>query len=446
MLITCAIVKNYKRARDVEIRPEADRHLLLIAGDNTHGKTSIMDAIDTVIGGKRTIAKDPVHHGEAEAFISLTWDNGMTATRTIDADGSTKIEVKGKDGKVAAPQALFDQLIGSRMLDPLAFSRLAPADQREKLLEIIDKDKQLVAIDAQRERIFTTRTEIGRKRDDADGELNRLPPEVEVGKMTDVGALAAEQAELVKMLRAADAITVSASEAEAERMLAEDRVRDAARDCESIQAEIARLTAKLTERQTAGKLLLEDLTTCREVEAGKLAKVAAARAEWEKVAPRRAEIEADLANANAHNRAIVEAEQSNARRIAAQKVLDQRVADYATGTAELAKIDAKKLAFLAAAKLPVQGLGIEAGGITLNGIPLANASGAEKLRVALGIAIAAQSEIKDIMIRDASLLDDPSMAIVNELATAGGCRVWLERVGTRDPGALIIRDGKIAES
>ena len=49
------------------------------------------------------------------------------------------------------------------------------------------------------------------------------------------------------------------------------------------------------------------------------------------------------------------------------------------------------------------------------------------------------------LIRDAALLDEEHLALVAEQATAAGKRCWLERVGTSDPGVIVIHDGKVQE-
>ena len=53
--ITAVDVRNYKRIRELRIDAAADRHLLLIAGNNAAGKSSLMDALSAALGGKDEI-------------------------------------------------------------------------------------------------------------------------------------------------------------------------------------------------------------------------------------------------------------------------------------------------------------------------------------------------------------------------------------------------------
>ena len=120
----------------------------------------------------------------------------------------------------------------------------------------------------------------------------------------------------------------------------------------------------------------------------------------------------------------------------------RQVRNLMATTAEIEAIDAEKAAMLAAATFPVDGLGFGAdGGVTFQGVPLAQASGAERIRVSMAVALAANPEIRVVLIRDASLLDEDSMAAVVAMAEAADAQVWLERVGTADPGAVVIVDG-----
>jgi hypothetical protein len=48
-----------------------------------------------------------------------------------------------------------------------------------------------------------------------------------------------------------------------------------------------------------------------------------------------------------------------------------------------------------------------------------------------------------VWVRDAALLDEESLELVATQAAAAEKRVWLERVGARDPGVIVIHDGEV---
>jgi ATPase subunit of ABC transporter with duplicated ATPase domains len=140
---------------------------------------------------------------------------------------------------------------------------------------------------------------------------------------------------------------------------------------------------------------------------------------------------------------VIEAEAHMKRRAEADETVGKLAKERDDLTKVITTIDARKAEILGAAKLPVDGLSIDDEGITLNSVPFAQASGAERLRVALGLAIAASPELGDVWIRDGALLDEESLELVAKHAAAAKKRVWVERVGTKDPGAIVIHDGEV---
>jgi energy-coupling factor transporter ATP-binding protein EcfA2 len=437
-LISALMVTDFKRVREVKILPGVDRAAILIAGRNAQGKSSILDALDAAMRGKRAVPADAVRHGAGKADIIVEYDGGaLVVHREISRDGATELEVRTQDGAVKRPQDLLDRLIGACFVDPVGFINQPPKAQREVLLQLIDREKKLPALEAQRERIFENRTEVGRDLKKAEGELARLPPMAELPEPIDVAALAAERAAFADKQRAGDGIGHAAKEAtiareRAEQALAQNRVRirELSQALAQAQAETPTLEANDSEAVVAEGSLLEQLRI--------------ASLEWKASQARRDAIDIDLTRANQHNRSIAAAEASIARRAAAETAVKALEAQRAEQTALLERIDNRKLEFLRAAQLPVEGLGVDAETITLNGVPFAQASAAEKLRVAMAIAIAANPQLDDIWVRDGALLDDDSLAAVCAHAAEHNKRPWVEVVGVRGDGCIVIRDGMIA--
>jgi len=80
------------------------------------------------------------------------------------------------------------------------------------------------------------------------------------------------------------------------------------------------------------------------------------------------------------------------------------------------------------------------------GVPLNQASQAEKLRVCMALSIAGKPEIKVILMRQASLLDEDNLKLVAEMAEEMKFQVWLEIVGEDDELSFIIEDGSVKHS
>lgn len=439
MRITAARVSNFKRVRTVEVTPDADRVLILIGGKNAAGKSSVLDALTVALGGKRAAPADPVRHGTDAAVIDVELDGGaLTIHRVLDADGGSKLEVREKGSVIRSPQARLDQIVAGRFLDPIAFLQLSATEQRSQLLSMFDKDGAIAKLEDRRERIYEKRREVGRDLKKAQGELARLPAEVEVGEPIDVAALSAERAAIADLQRAVDGLGLACREATS-------KVEQAVAEIRKSEALIAELEKQLAAAMDARDEWASQLEARQALEADAKAKLEAARQEWVELTPRREQLDADLARADAHNRAVFEREANNKRRAAASATVKQLEEQVEQQTELLGKIEQQKLKLLADIGLPVEGLGLSKEGITLHDVPFAQASAAERLRVALALAMAASPNLDDIWIRDGALLDDDSLAAVAEQAAAAGRRLWIERVGDRDPGAIVIQDGAIRQ-
>ena len=124
------------------------------------------------------------------------------------------------------------------------------------------------------------------------------------------------------------------------------------------------------------------------------------------------------------------------------------MADLRAKFTELTKsiddVDARKAALLAGVTFPVAGLSVDGDAVTFNGIPLEQASSAEQLRVGLAVAAALNPKLRIVLVRDGSLLDAASLAIVAEWADANKMQVWLERVADpKDGVGVVIEDGMV---
>ena len=111
---------------------------------------------------------------------------------------------------------------------------------------------------------------------------------------------------------------------------------------------------------------------------------------------------------------------------------------------EVRELDEERRQRIAAAKLPVPGLTLGDDGVNLNGVPFEQASQAEQLRASLAIGIASNPELRLMLIRDGSLLDEDGLRLVAEMAESADVQVLLEKVGTDGTGAVLIEDGEVA--
>src|SRR5690606_1967063 len=111
--------------------------------------------------------------------------------------------------------------------------------------------------------------------------------------------------------------------------------------------------------------------------------------------------------------------------------------------ATLKAIAKEKADKLAAVKFPVDGLSFDEDGVTYNGLPLAQASGAEKRVVGFGIAAAMNPELRVIRIDEGESIDSAGLAHIAELAAEKDMQVWISRVDESGTTGVVIEDGQV---
>lgn len=432
--ITAVDVRHFKRLADVHVETGAHRNLLLIAGKNTAGKSSLMDALSAALGGKDALPADPVRHGAERAEIVVALDGGRyTITRTITGKGKeakSSLRIVGPDGPVAAPQTWLDALVSGRFLDPVAFLARDAKAQRQTLLALVGVDVD--ALDADRKAVFDTRTQTNRDlkaaqaRRAAIGEPPPAPPETRPAAeiQADGDKVAAQLAAAAAEKALAEQARKNVEARRSERARLQDELR-------RLEAEVARVTAALSTADAA----VAEAESAAPSEGIDVTFIEARRAEL------RAEYQAAMARTSWQ--AAEDAHRVQLKRADAEVARLQAEAD--AKTVALAEIDARKAKLLAAAEMPVPGLEVGDDGLLLGGVPFGQASQAERLRCALAIAMRQSPKFRDVWVRDGALLDDDGIEIVREAAAAHDCRVWLEVVGEDEPGAIVIRDGRLVE-
>lgn len=415
------VAENVKRLKVVDVALDPKKPLVLIRGKNGTGKSSLIDTIAFILGGKRVQPPEVINRGESYA-------RGLLETEELEVErkwtvsektGEVKdwIEVRSREGaKFKSPQTMLDGLISRLSFDPLHFLSLDPPDQAETLRRIVGLD--FAKLDGKRLKAFDDRTEVNRELLAHSKRLEAHPPGV-AGPERDVAALLADRE------------VASGKASEAKR--AEDRAVGA-----KVAAEQA--AAAVREAEEAMRKAYNRLKVARAAE--ELANTA--RAEAIAALPPAAllsELAGKINSASQHNEQV---RQGLARAELATKVgeLETRAAAL---TAEIAAIDAEKEKLTTAAAFPVKGLGFSDVGVMFNGFPFEQASGAERIRVSTGIGFALNPKLKVLRIKDGSLLDNESLALLEELAAAADGQIFLEMI-SKDAVGVVIEDGIVMDN
>lgn len=409
-------VHAFKRVEQITLEPDMFQ---LIGGNNANGKTSLLDAIWVALGGgaaTRDLSR-PIKDGHDTACITLDLGD-LKVERKFTAAGTTLTVTDGDGKKVGSPQTVLDRLIGRLGFDPGAFLNMSDKDQRAAILQLVDLPFDLDELEAERRAAYESRTIIGR-------DVARTKGAYEIADNPGDGPTEeTSSADLVAQLAAAHAANT-----ETDAWVQESR--DAARSIDRMETEIADVQHTIAELQERLTGLQQEMLWATERLVARNEAGAPPRID---VAP----IEAALAGLEATNRdARLRRERAGLR----QAWADAQ-ADFEAKTAEIEAIDRRKTNALAATTMPVDGLSIGDSGLLYHDVPFAQASAAERIRVAFAVGCAANPNIRVACIRDGSLLDDDSLAAVRDLAEETGFQVFVERVGTG--GGVTVVDGKLA--
>lgn len=129
-------VDNYKGCRHVEVDIRENR-LVLIGGRNGAGKSSVVDAVRTLLSGKK-FAMRPIREGAKEAVIEAELTD-FIAKLTITESGSIDPVLLDLESgrKVQNPKRAMRQMFGEHAIEPSQFLRLSPGEKRDVLRSLI---------------------------------------------------------------------------------------------------------------------------------------------------------------------------------------------------------------------------------------------------------------------------------------------------------------------
>lgn len=404
--------ENIKRLKAIDISPAED--VIVLSGQNGQGKTSVLDSIWLALQYRAASKNNPEPLRAGEDKGSVTVDLGdYIVTRRFTPAGTT-LEVKTPDGsKISSPQKLLDGMIGDLSFDPWEFARKSDADQRKMLGDVLfaitDGKVDLASFELKHNEAFEKRTDANREKKRLTTILTTMRPptdsdpkdEIAVGDLT-------------------LSITNAISESTRIKSLAE---RDLA-----LQAKITKLQAELLAAKAEWETVVQALENAPEI-------------------PDIGFLQDQLKNIEENNRRAREVHEYQKTKTALTAV----DAEISSLNDKMELIGIEKAEALESSPLPVKGLRVTAEGIQIVSdndqlVPFCQASAAQRLRISLGIAMAANPTLRVIRIADGSLLDDASMQVIRDMAKDEDFQIWVEYMSRNDQDRIgvYIEDGTVA--
>lgn len=406
MRINLLTIENFKRISAVQIKP--DGSVIEITGKNGNGKSSVLDAIASALGGTTLCPSDPIRHGSDKAEVSVDLGDLIVTRRWwLDKHGDTKtdLRVTSADGaRFSNPQQVLNELYGRLAFDPLAFSRMKPKEQFEQLKDLAGLD--FTQLDQRYQSQYDARRDTNRDLKQAEARLaGMLRPTDVPDSPPDQTKLRAEHAAAMQERKRQEGIADDLKYQLDKRVLITAEI-------ESLKAQLVRLDGDIAELESQAKNFV-DPNPDQYIEAMTKA--------------------GEAVELIAKARAYDEAEREVMALRSQAKAIDDDMAAM-----KQARTDA-----INAATFPVPGLSIDAENecVMCDGVPFEQASGAERIRTSAAIGLANNKPLKLMLIHDGSLLDSESRGILAEMADEAGAQVIVERVTDGEPIGIVIEDG-----
>lgn len=439
--------ENIKKLKAVEIVPGSN--VIKVTGKNEQGKSTVLDAIWWALGGTKNVQEEPIRRGEKSGTITLEIGekddplHGLVITRTFTSKGSY-LKLENKEGaQFKSPQGILDQLIGQLSFDPLAFAREDSKSQVETLLNVVDikidttKIKEISGVDVEQsdnpidmlnkayKEVFDNRTIVNRQLDTAHKALQAMGP-IELAESVSIKELVAEKDNLESINRENN----RKREGVTSKMHTVSKIEG---NITIINNEIERLNKLLADKKQDLVSEQEELKTAKESLQTTQNEVNALE-------------DKDLTDIN--NR-ISNADEQNNKAQKYQDYQKQREIFHAfqndsdTHTNKLDAIKAYKEELIKGTKFPIEGLNFNNGGITYNGLPFEQSSGAQKLQVSLAIAMALNPTLRVIRVDEGTWLDSDHMKIIEDMAKENDFQIWMVVPGEDGKVGVLIEDGEI---
>ena len=483
MKVSEVTIKNILGIRELTLRPGGK--LTEIRGRNGAGKSSVLEALRVALGGG-SIATMARVGADAPPEYVVVLDDGTRKRQKGNGASVVEVAVDTSAGTAYAaikkPQAHFDALIDTRLMNPVRFVTAPPAERAElllaalpleldlaalweelppagrKALEAVDvKGHPLQVLGAARARVFELRTDINRTHkeksasaeqlaaslpkdgdrdwaaDIADWERDhRALDESRRAKLVEAGTIEQKMLAGIEESRALSIQTAkNGQEVAAEKLRAD---RDA--KLEGIRQEYEAALAELAKGAAAA---IETITSESDA-----AKVAAADIRHEAEQGVR-ETEPELQRLAAQI-ATARTKAAEAGRVQATREMAETFRREADGmkahaeelTAAIETLDAAKAAL--AKSLPIPGLELEGRDIKVDGIPFDAINTAKKWRIGFKVTTLRAGKLPIAFIDDMEHLDSDNYEALVAEAEAAGIQLFVTRV--EDCDLTIVTDGE----
>lgn len=432
--------ENIKNVRVVDFIP--NRYVTKISGANGAGKTSVLDVIFYALAPRKTLTPTLIRQGQKKGFIRVETNTHIITRKLDEKGGALQIEQKASGTLIKAPDDWLEGIAGELGFDPLKFMRLKPEEQFAVLRGLVEMEADVDDLEVRNDNDAETMT----KRRAEARRMEAARDQIIVDK-----SLPTEAVDIDAILAEARAVTDhnrEVEEQERDRVIYRGQRDELVRRMEDRTNRINQLRAELSTLEKANEMGSEQLGKANETIAA-----------WEPLPSLkdRHELDERISTASATNSRVTVNNANREQRARFEQDVET-IKDELKRLEEAMRERKLKIArTLEKAKFPVAGLSfetIEEGSsgrerknpkkiVTYHGIPLAEASSAEQIRVSTAIGMAGKPDMRFLLIREGSLLDDNGWAILEQMAHEHNFQILSEVVDTSGKVGIFMEDGEI---
>ena len=386
-------LENVKRIKTVQCEP-TQNGITVIGGKNNQGKTSVLDSIAWALGGDRFRPSQAQREGSViPPYIKIKLSNGIIVERQGKNSSLKVIDPSGNKGG----QQLLNEFIESFALNLPKFMEANAKEKADILLRIIGVGDKLFELEKEENEIYNSRHAIGQiaaqkqKYADEMAHYDGVPDDL----LSASDLIQEQQAILLR-----NAENKKKRERLSELREQKQRLQQALEECE-MELKIAELSAAE----------LEDRST--------------------------AELEENIQKIDEINVKI----RSNLDKERAEEEAHRYQEQYNELSVKLENIRSEKKNLLESADLPLPGLSVESGEITLNGMKWDNMSGSDQLKAATAIIRRLNPKCGFVLVDKLEQMDLDTLCNFGHWLEREGLQVIATRVSTGDECSIVIEDG-----
>ena len=396
-------LENVKRIKAVSLTP-SQNGLTVIGGNNSQGKTSVLDAICWLLGGKKFEPTNAKRDGAySEPLLRATLSNGLIVERR---GKNASLKVIDPEGKKSGQQ-LLDSFISELALNLPKFLNASDKEKAAILLQIIGVSEQLNQMDAQENQLYNQRRTIGQIADQKKKHAADLPTWIGVPEKP------ISASELIMQQQ-----TILQKNAENQRLRAEyKRCEEAVIKAKTALQEAKQILAKAEYDLAQAKRSAEDLRDESTAELEQNLK------------------EIEIINAKVRDNIIKAQAEQEAADLSGQ---------YDDLTEQIENIRKARHELLDNADLPLSGLSVENGNLLYHGKAWDCMSSSEQLKVATAIVRRLKPECGFVLLDKLEQMDVQTLTEFGKWLETENLQAIATRVSTGDECSIIIEDGCVS--